>query len=168
LESFEQLSIQYGKMIHSIIHSLYIYKNRDEYYQIGLIGLWEANARFDPSKGSFTNYAYSYIKGRILSELRKNKIHEERNVHVEDEILELMADSYFDHPLQETLLLSYCINLTENQKKWFLDTVLHHLTVREIAEKEGVSVSAVKQWRTGAREKLMNGLASSDASRVRP
>jgi RNA polymerase sigma factor (sigma-70 family) len=158
LESFDQLSAQYVKMIHSIIHSLHIYKNIDEYFQIGLIGLWEASSRFDPAKGSFSNYAYTYMKGKILNELRKNRTLEERNVHVEDEIFELMAESYRDHPLQETLLLSYCTELTENQTKWFMYTILHNLTVKEIAEKEGVSVSAVKQWRVGARGKLVERL----------
>jgi RNA polymerase sigma factor (sigma-70 family) len=162
LESFEQLSAQYVKMIHSIIHSLHIYKNKEEYFQIGLISLWQASSRFDPSKGSFTNYAYSYIKGKILNELHKNKLIEERNVHVEEEILELMAESYFDHPLQETLLLSYCVDLTENQKKWLMDTVSLNLSVKEIAKKEGVSVSAVKQWRQGARGKLIDRLGKID------
>jgi hypothetical protein len=33
LESFEQLTKQYTPMIHKIINSLHIYKNRDEFFQ---------------------------------------------------------------------------------------------------------------------------------------
>lgn len=156
MESFEQLVAQYDKMIHSIIHSLHIYKQQEEYYQIGLIGLWEASRRFDPAKGSLTGFAYSHIKGKILNELSKNKTLEDRNVCVEGETLELMADSYFDNPLKDNLLNEYFDTLTENQKKWLWYTVGHELSVKEIAQKEGVSVSAVKQWRVGAREKLKN------------
>lgn len=159
MESFDELVAHYGKMIHSIIHSLHLFKNREEYFQIGLIALWQASEQFDPNKGSFTSYAYTYIKGKILTELRKNKLLEERNVQVEDEALELMAESYYDHPLEETLLLSYCTNLTENQTKWFMYTVLQQLSVKEIAKKEGVTLSAVKQWRNGARGKLVDRLA---------
>ncbi|MFK4998640.1 sigma factor [Bacillus sp. N9] len=28
-----------------------------------MIALWEAKQRFDPDKGRFSTYAYSYIKG---------------------------------------------------------------------------------------------------------
>jgi RNA polymerase sigma factor (sigma-70 family) len=154
MESFEKLAIQYDKMIHSIIHSLHIYKQQEEYYQTGLIGLWEASNRFDPTKGSFTSFAFCHIKGKILNELAKNKKVEDRSVCVEEETLELMADAYFDDPLNETTLRDYVVTLTENQKKWLYYTVEHDLSVKEIARIEGVSVSAVKQWRAGAREKL--------------
>ena len=50
---FEQLAANYSKMIYSIIHSLGIYKNQDEFYQIGLISLWEASQQFDEQKGLF-------------------------------------------------------------------------------------------------------------------
>jgi RNA polymerase sigma factor (sigma-70 family) len=154
MESFEKLVTQYDKMIHSIIHSLHIYKQQEEYYQTGLIGLWEASNRFDPTKGSFTSFAYCHIKGKILNELVKNKKVEDRSVCVEEETLELMADAYFDDPLNETTLRDYVVTLTENQKKWLHYTVEHDLSVKEIAHIEGVSMSAVKQWRAGAREKL--------------
>ncbi|MDP4171531.1 MAG: sigma factor, partial [Bacillota bacterium] len=63
MESFEELSEQYTPMIHKIMNTLHIFKNKEEFYQLGLIALWEANERFDPQKGSFTTFAYSYIKG---------------------------------------------------------------------------------------------------------
>jgi RNA polymerase sigma factor (sigma-70 family) len=154
MESFDQLATQYEKMIHSIIHSLHIYKQQEEYYQTGLIGLWEASKKFDPSKGSFTSFAFCHIKGKILNELTKNRRIEDRSVFVEEETLELMAEAYFDDPLNETTLREYVVTLTENQKKWLYYTVEHDLSVREISQIEGVSVSAVKQWRAGAREKL--------------
>lgn len=47
-------------MIYQIIRSLHIYKNEEEFYQIGLIGLWEAQQRFDEQKGRFFNFAYSF------------------------------------------------------------------------------------------------------------
>jgi RNA polymerase sigma factor (sigma-70 family) len=154
MEKFEQLSAQYEPMLYKIIHSLHIYKNWEEFHQIGLIGLWEASQRYDPTKGTFTNYAYTFIKGKILTEMTKSKLHEERNVYPKDEFWELVEDPHSDLPLAENLLLSYCNNLTKNQSKWLLYTVINNLTVKEIAKKERVSISAVKAWRVGAREKL--------------
>jgi RNA polymerase sigma factor (sigma-70 family) len=156
LESFEKLAIKYEPMIYKIIHSLHIYKNWEDYYQIGLIGLWEASTRFEPSKGTFMNYAYSMIKGKIMTEMTKSNLHEERNIYAKEDFWECIEDSNSVQPLEGTLLLSYCETLSKNQYKWLIYTVRHNLTVKEIAKKEGVSISAVKAWRTGARKKLRN------------
>lgn len=51
-------------------------------------------------------------------------------------------------------LYKKCGMLSENQMKWLQYTLYDGLSIREIAEKEGVSLSAVKNWRQGAREKL--------------
>jgi DNA-directed RNA polymerase len=158
MESFDQLSKQYKPMIHRIIHSLGIYKNIDEFYQVGLIGLWDAAECFEAEKGDFTNYAYSYIKGRILNELSKNSKQEERNVYPKEEYWETVEDTHFDQPFEKEFLLSFCDGLTEKETRWVLDTFYHCLTVREIAKKEGVSISAVKQWRKGAVKKVEGNL----------
>ncbi|MCM3117734.1 sigma-70 family RNA polymerase sigma factor [Neobacillus sp. MER 74] len=154
MESFEQLVDQYQPMLHKIINSLHLYKNHDEFYQHSLIALWEASQRFDPNKGSFTNYAYTYIKGCLLMELKKAHQDHERNVHPGEEFWDLVEDSHSDDPLQKETLLTYCETLTPNQQKWLLYTVRDQLSIKEIAELENVSPSAVKSWRSGAREKL--------------
>ncbi|PLR80628.1 RNA polymerase subunit sigma-24 [Bacillus canaveralius] len=160
MESFEQLVEQYNPMIHKVIHSLNIYKNEEEFYQIALIGLWEAKQRFNPEKGLFLNYAYTYIKGKLLSELAKNVKNEERSVYPKEEFWELIEDLSSDRPLERKLLLSYCEPLTEKQTKWVLYTYLDGLTIKEIAEKESVSVSAVKAWRKGAKEIIKDHLTA--------
>jgi RNA polymerase sigma factor (sigma-70 family) len=154
LESFEQLAQTYEPMIHKIIHSLHIYKNKEEFFQIGLIGLWEASRRFDPDKGNFTNYAYTYIKGLLLMEMKKDNKHEERNAYPKEEFWLSVEDSHSVCPLEEETLLTYCPALTANQRKWVMYTALDNLSISEIAKKEKVSVSAVKNWRAGAREKI--------------
>jgi RNA polymerase sigma factor (sigma-70 family) len=154
VESFDQLAEQYTAMIHKIIHSLHIYKNVEEFYQIGLIGLWEARKSFDVTKGDFTSYAYLYIKGRLLSELTKASNHWEHTVFPKEEYWETVEEYHAEQPCEIQVLLSYCEGLTKNQVKWVVYTFIDDLSVREIAAKERVSVSAVKQWRNGAREKI--------------
>jgi DNA-directed RNA polymerase len=119
-----------------------------------LIALWEASQRFNPQKGSFTNYAYTYIKGYLLMELKKSHLDQERYVYPDEEFWDLFVDSFWDDPLEKEILLSYCTTLTPNQKKWLLYTICDHLSIKEIAELEKVSLSAVKGWRSGAREKV--------------
>lgn len=158
MAKFEELAIQYEPMIWKVIHSLNIYKNQQEYYQTGLIALWEAKERYIEGKGNFAAFAYSYIKGRIQTELTSKNKHENSNVYPEEEFWEFIQDESPDRSFETEFILSFCDGLTENQKKWVLYTVLDFLSVREIAEKEKVSVSAVKAWRKGAQEKLKGKL----------
>ncbi|WP_396426787.1 sigma factor [Lederbergia sp. NSJ-179] len=46
--------------------------------------MWDAYQRFDHEKGEFSSYAYSYIKGRMMTKLTKHKQIEERNVYPDD------------------------------------------------------------------------------------
>lgn len=144
-------------MIHKIISSLNIFMNKEEYFQLGLIGLWEAYEKFDAEKGGFTGYAYSTIKGKMLSEMTRINGLAEREAPVQDD-WEYMGDVYSPLLLEEEILLSYCktANLTAHQTKWVLCTFIQELTIAEIAEFEKVSLGAVKKWRTGAKEKLRN------------
>lgn len=154
MESFEQLAKQYEPMIHKIIRSLNIYKNKEEYYHIGLVGLWEAAEAFDPAKGEFSNYAYSYIKGQILNEMNRINLREERSVYPKEEYWGTLVEQNPGNPLEMEFLLSSCQTLTEKETKWVIYTCFELLSVKEIAEKEQVSISAVKQWRNGAKKKL--------------
>ncbi|MBU8881121.1 sigma-70 family RNA polymerase sigma factor [Bacillus sp. FJAT-29790] len=162
MESFEQLAKQYEPMIHKVMRTLHIYKNQEEFFQLGLIALWDAKKRFNQEKGSFTNYAYSYIKGRLLTEMTKSNKYQERSVYPKEEFWEVIEDPCVEVPFEVKLLLTYCDQLTENQTKWVLYTCVEDLTVKEIAEKENVSMSAVKAWRKGAKEKLRGNLEIRD------
>jgi RNA polymerase sigma factor (sigma-70 family) len=154
MESFHEIHKQFEPMIHKIIHSLHIFRDREEFYQTGLIALWEASENFNPDKGVFAAFAYSYIKGRMLTELnQKTKLHD-RHTYPKEEFWELVEDEWQETPLSRETLHAYCEGLTAGQAKWVMYTFRDMLTVREIAEKEEVSVGAVKKWRHGAKERL--------------
>jgi RNA polymerase sigma factor (sigma-70 family) len=158
MEGFEELAKQYEPMIYKIMRTLHIYKDKNEFFQLGLVGLWEAKVKFDPNKGEFTNYAFTYIKGLFLTEMAKTNRHSERMVFPKDEFWEVIEDTGAEMPFEAKLLLSYCESLSVGQTKWVLYTCVDGLSVREIAAKEGVSVSAVKMWRNGAKRKLRESL----------
>lgn len=153
--AFEQLAEQYTPMIHKIMHTLHIYKNKEEFFQTGLIALWDANVNFDEAKGKFSSYAYSYIKGRILTEMRIAKKHEDRSVYPDEAYWDTIEGARADEPIEEEFLQSFCSGLTEKEIKWVLYTWLNDFTIRDIAERENVSLSAVKQWRSNAKRKLL-------------
>lgn len=154
-KEFIELEEQYASMIWKIIHTLNIYKHLEEFYQTGLIALWEAKCGFDEEKGSFTSYAYVFIRGKLLTELSKRRKDEDFCTYPEEEYWALIEDLSLQTPLEEDNILFYCKNLSEHQKKWVLYTALADLSIKEIAKIENVSVSAVKGWRKGAREKII-------------
>ncbi|WP_264739944.1 sigma-70 family RNA polymerase sigma factor [Cytobacillus firmus] len=158
MESFEQVAAQYEPMIHQIIRSLNIYQNQEEYFQIGLIRLWEAWNLFDPARGSFLTFAYNIVKQKIIDELRKARMQKNDTFTLDDEFWSEVESPYSDRPLEEGQLLSYCGGLTRNQTIWVLSSFLYDLSARQIAEQHGVTVSAVKAWKKGALTKLRNTL----------
>lgn len=152
--NFETLAAEYGNMIRVIINRMHIYKNQDEFYQIGLVALWEASRKFDAEKGNFTNYAYTTIKGRLLQHLRKECKWEEACV-VPDEL-------YWDNLEDETRLLemedllSHFYHLSELQKKWVVLYFYHGLSNRDIAEMENVPIRKVQAWKELAMKKVLD------------
>ncbi|GIN22213.1 MAG TPA: RNA polymerase subunit sigma-24 [Bacillus bacterium] len=154
MEGFTELIEQYRPMIYHIIYSLNIYKNEDEFFQIALIALWEAKERFDPEKGKFSTFAYSYIKGRMMTELTRQSKVEEGTVYPDEAFWEMRKDEREQPPLQLTTLLSYCVGLTKKQENWVVYTFYLGMSMREIADEEKVSLSAVKKWRAGAIKKI--------------
>ncbi|MEK3888425.1 sigma-70 family RNA polymerase sigma factor [Bacillus sp. FSL K6-3431] len=151
---FEDVVEEFRPMIYHIIKYLHIYKDVEEYFQTGMIALWDAQRRFEPDKGTlFSTYAFSYIKGRIMTDLSNRTKMEERNVYPEESFWETAVDNG-EQPLQLAILLSYCTDLTEKQKQWVVYTFYYGMTIQEIAGHEKVSPSAVKKWRIGAIPKL--------------
>ncbi|MFP7299057.1 sigma-70 family RNA polymerase sigma factor [Neobacillus niacini] len=161
MESFDDLVVQYRPMIHKIMRSLHIYKNQHEFYQTGLIALWEASQSFDERKGSFSNYAYTFIKGKMLSEMTQHNHYQENNILPKEEEFWVGVEGH-ESPklLEKEIIQTYCDCLTEKEAKWVIQSSLNQLSIKEIAENEKVTLSAVKQWKAGAirklREKLTN------------
>lgn len=152
MEHFNEIVKRYEPMIHKIILTLGIYKNREEFFQTGLIALWQAAERYDQERGAFSSYAYSYIKGHLQTEMTKRNKHMEHYVCIDDEKWELIPDSNCQLPFEWEDL--NCEELTNKEKKWLMYTVIYGLSVKEISTLENVSQSTVKLWRSGARKRL--------------
>src|SRR4051812_6635046 len=102
-------------MIHRVINTLHIYKNKDEFHQDGLIALWEAGKRFDSKKGQFPTFAYAYIKGYLLMELSKATKEAEKSIFPKEEFWENAVDRYSENLLESEIILSYCHNQAQRK-----------------------------------------------------
>ncbi|WP_017756520.1 sigma-70 family RNA polymerase sigma factor [Calidifontibacillus oryziterrae] len=153
-QSFEEVLQQFEPLVKKQISALRIYKNHDEFFQIGLIGLWEAYCRYNPEKGPFPPFAQATVRGKLLTHIKKENRHAEHQAELSDEMLEVVADPSPSQMLEREIVLSYCHGLTANQRKWVIYGIIENKKPKEIAELEGVPVSHVKVWRRDALQKL--------------
>lgn len=77
--------LEYENLVYSIISKYGGYFDKDDLYQVGIIGLIDAYKHFDSSIGvKFSSYAYYYILGEVTKFVREN-----RNVKVGKEVIKL-------------------------------------------------------------------------------
>lgn len=79
----ELITDNIGLVYHIVKHDFPKYAYDEDVIQSGLLGLVKCAKRYDPDKGSFSNYARNYIKGEIWKEL-KSRIPESATVSLED------------------------------------------------------------------------------------
>ncbi|MCU9613039.1 sigma-70 family RNA polymerase sigma factor [Caldibacillus lycopersici] len=148
MKDFTEVVKEMTPIIHSIIRKLNIYKNEEEYFQIGLIGLWEAYQSFNPEKGSFLTYAYYSIRGRILTELIRDMIKDKNEMYVEDQQWERIEDKRTGLRDEQRLQLNEMIAMLPARQRQIME--LHYVQgkkLTEIAFEQGVSYSTVKLWK---------------------
>lgn len=64
----------YSNLIYSITHYFQNYKNKEDLYQAGIIGLLEAYKHYDSNYNTkFSTYAYTYIYGEMSKLVREDK-----------------------------------------------------------------------------------------------
>ena len=67
--------IDYEKLVYSIINKYSFFKDTDDLYQVGMIGLLKACENYDSSYDTkFSTYAHTYIMGEVLKYIRDNKV----------------------------------------------------------------------------------------------
>jgi len=77
--------LEYENLVFSIISKYRSYFDKDDLYQVGMIGLIDAYKHFDESVGiKFSSYAYYYILGEVTKFVREN-----RSVKVSKDVIKL-------------------------------------------------------------------------------
>ncbi|WP_010677071.1 sigma-70 family RNA polymerase sigma factor [Bacillus timonensis] len=150
---FEELAEQYKPLIFQVIKNLRLFGDKETFYQIGLIGLWEASTRFDPRKGvEFSTFAFSTIRGKLLDHVKKEVRYKEHCQLSGEELFMQVADGSGSY--STNLIEAYGKGLTDNQVKWVQGRIIEDKSYKEIAAEHGVSVESVKSWGKQAVKKL--------------
>ncbi|WP_100407645.1 sigma-70 family RNA polymerase sigma factor [Bacillus solitudinis] len=151
----DDVLVRYAPLVKKQLLSLKIYKDYDEYYQIGLIALWEAQSKFNPDKGTFATYAIATVRGRLLTLLRKERdfaqkhcLTDEDYIHVQDERVNI--------PFELEMLKPYLEAMTKREQNWVMEAIVNQKKTSEIASEYAVTMNTVRSWRKGVVKKVKN------------
>lgn len=90
----ERLVTDNINLIYFVLKKMNLYNQREEYYDVGMIGLCKAAQNFDPSRGyAFNTYACSCIRSQILIYIRKKKTNKRK---ANDNVISLNITIYED------------------------------------------------------------------------
>lgn len=156
-QSFEQVLCDFEGLIKNQIKKLRLTRHFDEYYQVGVVALWEAYRNFDPERGSFAAFALHTVRGHMLMMLRKEKRFGDYHVLHDEHQTTAYIDEQTSYHLDSSLFSSltpYLSHLTEREQLWVVEAIIHDKKLGEIAREHGVSTNTVSSWRKQAIRKL--------------
>ncbi|WP_090236158.1 sigma-70 family RNA polymerase sigma factor [Lentibacillus halodurans] len=177
--TFEEIFKQNERRIHYHIHRLNIRDPHQEFYQEGLVAMWNAYENYKPDKGPMATYFNYMIRNRLIDLIRKQNKEDEKTAHYAYEYRVAFDDGNYyrngglPYPMvkqEDDTDADGCYSafwqevrgqLSDNQWKWVRHHLIEDMPIREIAEQEGVTIEAVKSWGKGARRTL-RVLALSD------
>jgi DNA-directed RNA polymerase len=94
------------------------------------------------------------VRGRMLEQLKKEIKFKAVHVGLSLELVETIPYEGGVLPLEKEVLDLYLSHLTAKQRTWVVKKLFYQMKETEIAEEEGVSITAVKSWRRQALAKL--------------
>ncbi len=71
----EEVLLENENIVYSIINKYTYYFDKDDLYQVGMIGLMDAYDNYKSDKNTkFSSFAYFYVKGKVLEYIRKSNV----------------------------------------------------------------------------------------------
>lgn len=167
--SFNEIFTQNKRRIHYQIQKLNIHDPHQDFFQEGLVALWNAYETHQPDKGPMATYFNYTIRNRLIDKIRKEFRYTQNNDKLvqNHKIVSESGNSYSRRDTNYPLFDSDGINieddyiwkrlkenLTSNQWKWIEYFILKEMSIKEIAQQENKSEDAVKSWGQQVRKKL--------------
>ncbi|MFD2637858.1 sigma-70 family RNA polymerase sigma factor [Piscibacillus salipiscarius] len=151
-KDFSEILAEYESMIYHLIHKLNIQDRDGEFYQQGLIALWESYQKFY-GRDSFPKITYITIRSRLIDLIRKKSRlieHETISEFFQEEAVNDSNIENFD-PLFWDMVKNA---LTEKQWVYVQKRIIQGRGIKEIAYEEGTTTDAVKGWGKEVKRKL--------------
>lgn len=160
METFDEVLMKYEPMIYACVRRLRIYKDYEQFIQIGRIGLWNAWKRYQNEKGDFTPYAYRTIYGSMLDELKQSSAYDQHTFPTENDILQRLMGSA-ESVNGSSSLLEALESLTNRERHIIQLLFIDGYTLDEVANYLGISKSGVKKRRERTLVKLRDFISSA-------
>jgi len=124
--------------------------SREDLIQEGMIGLLEANKRFDPQRGTqFSTYAHYWISKRVLSAVGIEAEHS-----VDPSSMKDIADPKTQDQQDPSRGIRLPADMPELEARIILLSYEQGYTIAKIAEETGLSREKVKQLRAKALRRI--------------
>ncbi|WP_164668037.1 hypothetical protein [Virgibacillus doumboii] len=132
LLSFIEVLEQHEDWVNFFIHKLGIYDQYGEYYQEGLVALWNAYNIFDTSQGAFHTYANNQIEIRLAEMKLKNSGRFSKDKFLVEVFNGDIKQTLTDSPKSQFLWEKVQSRMMVNRWKWFYSNILmDHLLKRD-------------------------------------
>lgn len=160
METFDDVLMKYEPMIYACVRRLRIYKDHEQFIQIGRIGLWRAWKRYQNEKGDFTPFAYRTIYGSMLDELKQSSAYDQHTIPTGNDVLQRVQGSN-GSITGSSSLYEALETLTRKEQHIIQLLFIEGYTLDEVATHLGISKSGVKKRRERTLEKLRNFISNS-------
>ncbi|WP_164671171.1 sigma-70 family RNA polymerase sigma factor [Virgibacillus doumboii] len=168
--SVEEILEQNERRIHYQIKKMNIRDPHKEYFQEGLVALWNAYETYQPDKGPMATYFNYTIRNRLIDRMRKENKHTEmQRKAIHEQLIQASDGNHHSEQSKATIPLVHTYNfpindpdfwkqikthLTENQWKWVYYHIIEDMPYKDIAITENTTVDAVKSWGKQVKKKL--------------
>jgi RNA polymerase sigma factor (sigma-70 family) len=173
--TFEEVFKQNERRIYYHMHKLRVRDPEREFYQEGLVAMWNAYEKYEPDRGPMATYFNYIIRNRMIDLIRKKERDREGFQQMTKEMMVREGNGNYcktggkAYPIPNRgeaptydgeFWRKIRSGLSENQWKWVRLFVMEGMSIKDIAEQEHVSQDAVKSWGREARKKLKQQLES--------
>lgn len=145
---------EYDGLVKSLVNK-HIRKSEDfdDLYQEGMLGLLEANRRFDPEKGAaFATYAYFWVAKWILRAKMGDREYNHESIDANG--YDAIADQHVQDNEEPQQSLRLPEDLPELEREILMLSYSERMSIKEIADRLGISPERVRQLRGKALRRV--------------
>lgn len=153
MQNFETVFEEHENLIKQAMFHLKIYRNYDEFYQLGRIALWEATIKYEPSKSSFEMFAFMMIKFKMQKEMSQLNHIAQFECILEEIQFQLAMDEQHA-TVGEFNEIEWLTLLPEQERELLKLVYFEGKTNRDIAKLFGCTEEAIKKRRQRLMKKV--------------
>lgn len=151
---FEKWVKENEDIIYHFINKYQIKDTDGEFYQEGLLAIWEAWRNYDETKAKRSTHTYTIIRGRLLSKMHRNYKYQDQTSHISQAFIVTNAHIAEDHYFEIENIAELRAILSKKERIWFDGYILNQMPLKSIAQETDSSIVAVKSWGVCARKRI--------------